>query len=135
MAIFDPTKTPREIKDIVLDCIDHYHLSPTSFAHQCGFRGAEKIHHITTARNKPSFETLQSIVVGFPDLNMDRFIRGTGPILLADLCLNNVALSVVSPNGGVAPPDGLYEEIITGKDKLIDSLEKQVVFLQKLLDK
>ena len=134
---FDPTKTPRSIADIFMDCIDHYDMNATTFANRCGFRSNEKVHHITHSRNKPSFETLQAVVGGFPELNMDRFIRGTGPILMKDVCLENLKLTAVAPNSMIASnaEDSYYKEVIEVKDRLIDSLEKQVTFLQKMLEK
>jgi hypothetical protein len=134
---FDPTKTPRNIADIFMDCIDHYDMNATSFANRCGFRTNEKVHHITHSRNKPSYETLQAVVGGFPELNMDRFIRGTGPILMKDVCLENLQLTAVAPNSinAFGGNDSNCKEMIEMKDKLIDSLEKQVAFLQKMLEK
>lgn len=58
--------------------IDALNISVLEFARQLGERRGEKVYHILHGRLKPRFDTLQKILVAYPQVNADWLLRGEG---------------------------------------------------------
>jgi len=60
---------------------------------------ASAISHITSGRNKPSFDFLVKLMSAFPDLNPDWFIKGNGGILRSYDKKNEIEVKKQNYNG------------------------------------
>jgi hypothetical protein len=127
--------------DILQDALMWTGLSPAQFSTQSGFSHPDRIYRALKPDGvKLGLDSLEAIVNRFPELNGDRFIRRSGPLLLKELC----AEMTVETTPAVASQPAVsvsnesvdyYKGVIEVKDKHIESLEKQIEFLQSLLKK
>ena len=53
-------------------------VSVLEFARQLGEKRGEKVYHILHGRLKPRYETLEKILLAYPDVNADWLLRGEG---------------------------------------------------------
>jgi hypothetical protein len=60
---------------LLIDALD---VSVLEFARQLGETRGEKVYHILHGRLKPRFDTLQKILVAYPQVNGDWLLRGEG---------------------------------------------------------
>jgi transcriptional regulator with XRE-family HTH domain len=67
-----------EIGDRLQQLIEMLDVSVLEFARQLGERRGEKVYHILHGRLKPRYETLQKILVAYPQVNADWLLRGEG---------------------------------------------------------
>lgn len=58
--------------------IDALNVSVLEFARQLGERRGEKVYHILHGRLKPRYDTLEKILVAYPQVNGDWLLRGEG---------------------------------------------------------
>ncbi|HLK97253.1 MAG TPA: helix-turn-helix transcriptional regulator [Hymenobacter sp.] len=58
--------------------IDALNLSVLEFARQLGESRGEKVYHILHGRLKPRYDTLEKILVAYPQVNADWLLRGEG---------------------------------------------------------
>ncbi|WP_019988680.1 helix-turn-helix domain-containing protein [Rudanella lutea] len=58
--------------------IDALDLSVLEFARHLGEHRGEKIYHVLHGRLKPRYDTLEKILVAFPNVNGDWLLRGEG---------------------------------------------------------
>lgn len=58
--------------------IDALNISVLEFARQLGERRGEKVYHILHGRLKPRYDTIQKILVTYPQINADWLLRGEG---------------------------------------------------------
>ena len=58
--------------------IDALDVSVLEFARQLGERRGEKVYHILHGRLKPRYDTLEKILVAYPQVNGDWLLRGEG---------------------------------------------------------
>lgn len=58
--------------------IDALDLSVLEFARQLGESRGEKVYHILHGRLKPRYDTLEKILVAYPQVNADWLLRGEG---------------------------------------------------------
>jgi hypothetical protein len=58
--------------------IDALNISVLEFARQLGERRGEKVYHILHGRLKPRYDTLEKILVAYPQVNADWLLRGDG---------------------------------------------------------
>ncbi|GAA4448844.1 hypothetical protein GCM10023189_07320 [Nibrella saemangeumensis] len=66
------------IENRLQQLIDALDISVLEFARKLGERRGEKIYHILHGRMKPRFDTLQKILIVFPQVNGDWLLRGEG---------------------------------------------------------
>jgi hypothetical protein len=132
---------------ILQEALNWTGLSASQFSIQSGFPPDRVYRALKDEPDayKLSLETIEQILNRFPELNGDRFIRRSGPLLLAELCEN------VKSNVECAAPVIIQTESVTvehlqgvieskdkqieGQDKQIDSLLKQIDILMKMVDK
>jgi hypothetical protein len=124
---------------ILQEALNWSGLSPSQFSTQSGFP-PDRVYRALKDdpdAQKLSLETIEQILNRFPELNGDRFIRRSGPMLLADLC-ENVKLNVESCVSEVSQNESNTIEnlqgLIDAKDKQIDSQDKQIESLLKQID-
>ncbi len=60
------------------ELIDALNISVLEFARQLGERRGEKVYHILHGRMKPRYDTIEKILVAYPQLNADWLLRGDG---------------------------------------------------------
>jgi len=58
--------------------IEVLNISVLEFARQLGERRGEKVYHILHGRMKPRYDTIEKILVAYPQLNADWLLRGEG---------------------------------------------------------
>ncbi|GAB2558588.1 XRE family transcriptional regulator [Spirosoma areae] len=58
--------------------IDSLDISVLEFARQLGEHRGEKVYHILHGRLKPRYDTLEKILVAYPQVNGDWLLRGEG---------------------------------------------------------
>lgn len=58
--------------------IDALNISVLEFARQLGEHRGEKVYHILHGRMKPRYDTIEKILVAYPQLNADWLLRGDG---------------------------------------------------------
>ena len=58
--------------------IDALNVSVLEFARQLGEHRGEKVYHILHGRLKPRYDTLEKILVAYPQVNGDWLLRGDG---------------------------------------------------------
>jgi len=123
-----------QFNEILQQTINSTSLSVSQFSTQSGIDLPDRFYRALKPNGvKLGLDTLHSIVSRFPDLNMDRFVRFSGPVLLSELCED---FSVSKPvNTFVSKPDEHHQFVIAVKDKEILRLEEEVKFLRGLLTK
>ncbi len=60
------------------ELIDALNISVLEFARQLGERRGEKVYHILHGRLKPRYDTIEKILIAYPQLNADWLLRGDG---------------------------------------------------------
>jgi hypothetical protein len=129
------------IGDVIMDAVKITKHTPASFARAAGFENTQKMYHIVNGRNEPGLKTLQAILKEFPQLNGDRFIRLTGPILLRELnpelVLNSTGIvsnteelkkeSLVS--------DSVWKQLAEERSQTIKRQEREIEFLREMIMK
>ncbi|WP_461100183.1 XRE family transcriptional regulator [Spirosoma luteolum] len=58
--------------------IDALQVSVLEFARQLGEHRGEKVYHILHGRVKPRYDTLEKILIAYPQVNGDWLLRGEG---------------------------------------------------------
>lgn len=58
--------------------IEALDISVLEFARQLGEHRGEKVYHVLHGRLKPRYDTLEKILVAFPQVNGDWLLRGEG---------------------------------------------------------
>lgn len=58
--------------------IDALNVSVLEFARQLGEHRGEKVYHILHGRLKPRYDTLEKILIAYPQVNGDWLLRGDG---------------------------------------------------------
>ncbi len=66
------------IESRLQELIDALDISVLEFARQLGERRGEKVYHILHGRLKPRYDTIQKILVTYPQINADWLLRGEG---------------------------------------------------------
>lgn len=112
-------------------------IKAAQFSQEIGFTDATRICGALNQNHDLGVTSFNAILRRFPLLNGDKFVRKSGPLLLHDLCdqiiKKSEAISVVAPVALTS--EDYYKAIIQGKDNEIVRLEKQVAFMEKMLDK
>ncbi|GAB3690493.1 hypothetical protein GCM10027592_07800 [Spirosoma flavus] len=60
------------------ELIDALDISVLEFARKLGERRGEKVYHILHGRLKPSYDTIEKILLAYPQVNADWLLRGEG---------------------------------------------------------
>ncbi|MBD2700228.1 helix-turn-helix transcriptional regulator [Spirosoma sp. BT702] len=60
------------------ELIDALDVSVLEFARKLGERRGEKVYHILHGRLKPSYDTIEKILMAYPQVNADWLLRGEG---------------------------------------------------------
>lgn len=60
------------------ELIDALNISVLEFARQLGEHRGEKVYHILHGRLKPRYDTIEKILLAYPQLNADWLLRGDG---------------------------------------------------------
>ena len=125
------------VSTLVQECLDWSGMKAAQFSQEVGFADATRIYGALNQNRDLGVTSFNAILRRFPLLNGDRFVRKSGPLLLTDLCekftVVNTQSSVVAQ---VATNSEEYlKAIIDGKNNEISRLEKQVAFMEKMLDK
>ena len=99
--------------------IDSLDVSVLEFARQLGEHRGEKVYHILHGRVKPRFDTLEKIMVAYPQVNGDWLLRGEGLMLK----------SLNSPSAAITT-----EERLRNVEFLLFQLNERVALLQQTND-
>ena len=122
---------------IIQDILDYTSMKISTFSHECGFKGGTRIYAVFNEDRQLGLDTYCSIINRFPELNGDRFIRKSGPLLLTDLCKPMPQIEelpqVLSEKS--EKTEEYYQVIIEGKNREIELLKNQVAFMEKLFDR
>ena len=100
--------------------IEALDISVLEFARQLGEHRGEKIYHVLHGRMKPGYDTLEKILVAFPQVNGDWLLRGEG------LMFRSVAHS---PLASVS-----NEERMRNMEFLLFQLNERINLLQQTTD-
>ena len=138
------------LQQIIQDVLDYTSMKIPKFSEECGFKGGTRIYAVFNENRALGVDSYHNILNRFPELNGDRFIRKSGPLLLSDLCDDNKSLVVKYKNGietknvetlNGSSSDNLfhkeeyYKAIIQSKDNELIRQEKEIDFLRLLLTK
>ncbi|QJD77739.1 helix-turn-helix domain-containing protein [Spirosoma rhododendri] len=66
------------IESRIQQLIEALNVSVLEFARQLGEHRGEKVYHILHGRMKPRYDTLEKILVAYPQVNGDWLMRGEG---------------------------------------------------------
>ena len=99
--------------------IDSLDVSVLEFARQLGEHRGEKVYHILHGRVKPRFDTLEKIMVAYPQVNGDWLLRGEG---LMFKLLNTPSAAITT------------EERLRNVEFLLFQLNERVALLQETLE-
>jgi hypothetical protein len=126
-----------QVSTLVQECINWSGLSAAQFSTQSGFADATRIYAAVNNNRDLGVTSFNAILRRFPELNGDRFVRKSGPLLLADLCEKQINGNINAPVVArvLTKSEEYYQAVITGKDEKIITLEKEVEFLRGLLTK
>jgi hypothetical protein len=99
--------------------IDALDISVLEFARQLGEHRGEKIYHILHGRLKPRFDTLQKIMLAYPQVNGDWLLRGEGLMFK----------SLGSPSAAITT-----DERLQNMEFLLFQLTERMALLQQTVD-
>ena len=122
---------------IIQDILDYTSMRISTFSHECGFKDATRIYAIFNEDRNLGVDSYYSIINRFPELNGDRFIRKSGPLLLTDLCKPVTQIGEIPQvlSEKFVKTEEYYQAVIEGKDREIELLKNQVAFMEKLFDR
>jgi len=125
------------VSTLVQECLDWSGMKSAQFSQEVGFADATRIYGALNQNRDLGVTSFNAILRRFPLLNGDRFVRKSGPLLLTDLCEQvNLKRNPIPVVAQVATNSEEYlKAIIEGKNNEIFRLEKQVAFMEKMLDK
>ena len=121
-----------QFNEIVRQAIKATGLSSAQFAVEAGFLDAGRIYRALKPKGvKLGIDSLETILNRFPELNGDRFIRRSGPVLLKDLQKEN---DIVVEKKEQSFDENIWKILAQERLKNIERLEKQNDILLKLLE-
>ena len=103
--------------------IQHFGLNPTSFSTKIGLSNNVTIGNIVGGiMNKPSYDTLEKIILTFNSINIDWLMTGHGKMLKQD---TTAPLTVTEP-----VPDNIhynmYKDMLKDKDAVIKEKDAKI---------
>lgn len=99
--------------------IDALNVSVLEFARKLGEHRGEKVYHILHGRMKPRYDTLEKILLAYPQINGDWLMRGEG-IMFKTLDSPSAAITV--------------EERLRNMEFLLFQLNERMALLQETND-
>ncbi|MBN8823403.1 MULTISPECIES: XRE family transcriptional regulator [unclassified Spirosoma] len=99
--------------------IDTLDISVLEFSRKLGENRGEKVYHILHGRLKPRFDTLEKILIAFPQVNGDWLLRGEGLMFK----------TLSSPSAAITT-----EERLRNVEFLLFQLNERVALLQQTND-
>jgi hypothetical protein len=99
--------------------IDALNVSVLEFARQLGEHRGEKVYHILHGRMKPRYDTLEKILIAYPQVNGDWLMRGEG---LMFKVLNSPSVAITT------------EERLRNIEFLLFQLNERMTLLQETND-
>lgn len=99
--------------------IDTLDISVLEFARQLGEHRGEKVYHILHGRLKPRYDTLEKILMAYPQVNGDWLMRGEGMMFKV----------MNSPSAAITT-----EERLRNVEFLLFQLNERVALLQQTND-
>lgn len=121
-----------KFSDVLQEAIDWSGLTSSQFCLQSGF-APDRVYRALSDNVKLSLDTLEHILTRFPELNGDRFIRRSGPVLLSGFCEpeEDYEANIKSLNETIKYQHSMNEM----KDKQIVLLENQLALYKEMLSK
>jgi hypothetical protein len=119
--------------------MEHYKLNVYKFAKEVGEDRAEKFYNIVKGKMKPNVETLQDIGRRYPEVNFDWLIMNRGKMLLGEVPYSNevgaaVEIEETKPmTQHFVTRTQLLEQQLADREKMIEMLQSEVMFLRGLL--
>lgn len=107
------------IESRIQQLIDALNVSVLEFARQLGEHRGEKVYHILHGRMKPRYDTLEKILVAYPQVNGDWLLRGEG---LMFKTLNSPSVAITT------------EERLRNIEFLLFQLNERMALLQETND-
>ncbi|RIV27224.1 XRE family transcriptional regulator [Fibrisoma montanum] len=101
------------------ELIDALDVSVLEFARQLGERRGEKVYHILHGRLKPRYDTIEKILLAYPQVNADWLLRGEG---LMFKTLNSPSAAITT------------EERLRNMEYLLFQLNERMALLQQTND-
>ena len=123
-----------QVSKLIQDVIDWSGFKPAGFAHECGFQEATRIYAAQNHNRALGVDSYSAIIKRFPQINGDRFIRKSGPLLLEDLCEKQEQKIIQEIKPLVASGND-WQIIADERLRTIERLEKQNDMLLKMLDR
>ncbi len=107
------------IESRIQQLIDALNVSVLEFARKLGEHRGEKVYHILHGRLKPRYDTLEKILLAYPQINGDWLLRGEGMMFKT---LN-------SPSAAIT-----VEERLRNMEFLLFQLNERMALLQETND-
>ena len=118
--------------------METFDMNVYKFAKEIGEDRAEKFYNIIKGKMKPNFDTMNDIGQRFPEVNFDWLIMDRGAMLLTNLPQPSDPEPIDEPQ----PPSLLFvsriemlEQQLADRDKMIELLKSEVVFLREVVKK
>lgn len=118
--------------------METFDMNVYKFAKEIGEDRAEKFYNIIKGKMKPNFDTMNDIGQRFPEVNFDWLIMDRGNMLLTNLLYPNDPEPIEEPQ----PPSPLFvsriemlEQQLADRNKMIELLQSEVVFLREVVKK
>lgn len=113
-------------------------MRPAEFSREVGYKRPDKIYHAIDNKFKLSLESLEDVAARFPELNLDWLIRGDGEALKVvareqELLADYATEMSIPPSEYFVARHEMLEQQVKDRDKMIDLLEKELVFLKGLV--
>ena len=107
------------IETRIQQLIDALNVSVLEFARKLGEHRGEKVYHILHGRLKPRYDTLEKILLAYPQINGDWLLRGEGMMFK----------TLDSPSAAIT-----VEERLRNMEFLLFQLTERMALLQETND-
>lgn len=107
------------IESRIQQLIDALNVSVLEFARKLGEHRGEKVYHILHGRLKPRYDTLEKILLAYPQINGDWLLRGEGMMFKV----------LDSPSAAIT-----VEERLRNMEFLLFQLNERMALLQETND-
>ena len=115
-------------------------MRPAEFSREIGYKRPDKIYFALDNKFKPNLDTVEDIANRFVELNLDWLIRGVGePVKVMAQDKANESVIVHDSEMPIPPSEyfvarhEMLEQQVQDRDKMIELLEKELVFLRELV--
>lgn len=115
-----------EIYERVKEIAEYYRVSkPSEFAKKTGFSHQVSSNYLKGNRN-PTRESINTILVAFPEINSDWLLAGIGPMLKTKHQTPEIVEESKNTAEYFKMKTELLQELIKGKDELIEMLKEKL---------